>query len=219
MNRRRLSFLAGPLVAVATLLLLSCGAEAAPRVRACRHCHGGPRLFNHFDDGFFPPSVYEEPPPAGYPPFLTSPEEEPPLVVEPSVRPQNAPYTQGFVLDVVTPTSDDDKPQRPASGALTRYRQVADQLAQCWRPPSTFDGSSWAQVTLRVSFKRDGSINGVPRIPYSDQGLTEAARSDLRQSLMAALQRCTPLNLSSGLGAAIAGQIFALRFIEQEPHR
>jgi hypothetical protein len=123
------------------------------------------------------------------------------------------------VLDVPTPTGQDDRPPENRVGQLARYRQVADTLAQCWRPPAEFDGRPWGQVTLRVSFKRDGTVNGMPLIPHVPEGLTQAARSDLRQSLMTALRRCTPLNLSPSLGGAIAGQIFALRFIEQEPER
>ncbi len=220
MNRSRRSHLGGGIAVIAALPWLSMSsADAETHVRHCHHCRNRP-LLEPYGNDFYPPPIDEGPPPSGYPPFETSPQDEPPLVVEPSPRPQNAPYAQGFTLDVATPTSDGD--QAPASqpvDVLTRYRQVADRLGQCWRPPSTFGNGRWGQVTLRVSFKSDGTINGVPRIPFVGEGLTDSARSDLRQSLVAALHRCTPLNLSPGLGAAIAGQIFALRFIEQEPQR
>jgi hypothetical protein len=174
-----------------------------------------------FDDGFYGPVIPEIPPPSGYPPIFNFPEENGPLVVEPTPRPEGVPYPypQGFVLDVPTRTSDDGSSSSTPAGPLNRYREVADALARCWSPPPTFAGQRWTTVTLRVSFKRDGTVNGLPRIPYADPGLTADARSDLNRSLTAALQRCTPLKLTPGLGSAIAGQIFALRFIEENPQQ
>lgn len=207
----------GLAVLAAALPVPDSSAGARPRFWHCHHCRGGPPSLGPYDDGFFPPFIYEEPPPSGYPPILNDPEDEPPLVVEPSPRPQNLPYTEGFVLDVSTPTVDDDLPPQKLTTVLNRYRQVADTLAQCWSPPVTFDDRRWEQVTLRVSFRRDGTINGLPRIPHAAEGLTQAARSDLTQSLTSALRRCTPLTFSPALGAAVAGQIFAIRFIQQDP--
>lgn len=198
-------------------------AESAPR--GSRHIHPRSFLFDPFgDDGFYGPVIPELPPPSGYPPIFNFPEEDGPPVVEPTPRPQAVPYPypQGFSLDVLTATSgttatDDGSAPSAVPTPLNTYRSVADALGRCWRPPPTFAGQRWNTVTLRVSFKRDGSVNGVPRIPYADPGLTADARSGLNRSLTEALGRCTPLDLTLGLGSAIAGQIFALRFIEQSP--
>jgi hypothetical protein len=201
--------------ALAALGLLFGAAQAAPR-----RIHPRSFLFYPFgDDSFYGPFIPDLPPPSGYPPIFNFPEENGPLSVEPTPRPDTVPYPypQGFVLDVPTATSDGGAPPPAPAGKLNRYREVADALGRCWRPPPTFAGQRWTTVTLRVSFKRDGTINGLPRIPYADPGLTADARSDLNRSLIAALQRCTPLNVTPGLGSAIAGQIFALRFIEQQP--
>ncbi|MBE7219438.1 MAG: hypothetical protein INR64_13265 [Caulobacteraceae bacterium] len=192
-------------------------AAAAPRNRI----HPRSFLFDpFFDDGFYGPIIPELPPPSGYPPIFNFPEDDGTNVYEATPRPQAVPYPypQGFVLDVPTATADGPGSAlaRPVA-KLNTYRSVADALGRCWRPPATFAGQRWTTITLRVSFKRDGSVNGSPRIPYADPGLTADARSGLNQSLTAALQRCTPLDLTPGLGSAIAGQIFALRFIEQEP--
>jgi hypothetical protein len=195
-------------------------AEAAPRAGAPRHLRLRAFPFRHYgDDWFYGPGVPDIPPPSGYPPIFNDPEDEGPLYVEPTPRPDTVPYPypQGFILDVPTATSDNGSVPPVPAASLNRYRDVADALGRCWRPPPTFAGQRWNTVTLRVSFKRDGTVNGLPRIPYADPGLTTDARSDLNRSLTAALQRCTPLNVTPGLGSAIAGQIFALRFIEQDP--
>ncbi|MCW6510471.1 hypothetical protein [Lichenifustis flavocetrariae] len=216
---RRAGWLGG--AASAALVLLAATAGAEQRGRPFHHGHVRRLPFNPFDDyGLAPPPyIFEEPPPSGYPPIFNFPEDEGPLVVEPTPRPDATPYPypQGFSLDVPTPTDDGGSPRAKQAGPLNRYRDVADALARCWRPPATIAGIRWNTVTLRVSFKRDGSINGLPRIPYADPGLTPDARSSLNQSLTAALHRCTPLDLTPGLGSAIAGQIFALRFLEQDP--
>ena len=205
-------------LACSFLVVLVCStvaAEAAPRGR---HLHPRSFLFDpFFDDGFYGPVIPELPPPSGYPPIFNFPQDEGTDVYEATPRPQAVPYPypQGFSLDVPTPTDDGGSTPPKDTAPLNTYRSVADALARCWRPPPTFAGQRWNSITLRVSFKRDGSVNGLPRIPYADPGLTADARSGLNQSLTAALQRCTPLKLTPGLGSAIAGQIFALRFIEQ----
>ena len=162
------------------------------------------------------------------PPDLTPPEPrfrqvppfggggEPQFVPGPSAQPGPAPYPQGFVLDVPVEVHRDGESGKRSATTLNRYRQVADALADCWDPPPQFADKAWKQVTLRVSFKRDGTVNGMPRIPFVDEGLTGQARSDLTNSLMDALKRCTPLPFSPSLGGAVAGQVFALRFIEKD---
>lgn len=135
-----------------------------------------------------------------------------PPPVEPSRPPEEAPVEvgplpHGFVLTVkVGPGT---RTSTPAS--ISRYRDVATALGACWTPPSL----DWGSATLRVAFRRDGTVYGLPRIPYVDAGTDDARRSIVR-SLTAALESCTPLPFSRSLGDAIAGEIFAIRFINQD---
>ena len=191
-------------------------ADARPRHRPILYgCCGYAPNADPFDTDVPPPVPRDEPRGFGVPPVFR-PDLEPQVVPEASPRPGPAPYPQGFAIDVPVVPGRDRRADAAPHGRLTRYREVADALAACWAPPAQFDDHPWNQVTLRVSFKRDGTVNGLPRVPYVDEGLTGTARSGLTQSLMGALKRCTPLPLSATLGAAIAGQIFALRFIEQD---
>lgn len=121
----------------------------------------------------------------------------------------NPPLPQGFALTVAIPVS------RPASLILDRYAQVGEALGRCWDPGPAVGGHRWDATTLRVSFKRDGTVNGVPRVVYISDRADPNARSGVRSSLLAALNRCTPLPVSPSLGQAIAGQIFAIHFIQQ----
>ena len=95
---------------------------------------------------------------------------------------------------------------------LGRFAEVAPALGRCFAIPTDF---AWGSVTLRVSFRRDGSVFGQPRVPYSDAD-TADQKSALARSLLDGLKRCAPLPLSPSLGAAVAGEIFAIRFIHED---
>ena len=121
----------------------------------------------------------------------------------------NPPLPQGFALTVPIPV------RGPAAATLDRYGQVGEALGRCWDPAAAVGPRRWGATTLRVSFKRDGTVNGVPRVVYVADSADPEARSGVRSSLLAALDQCTPLHVSPSLGQAIAGQIFAIRFIQQ----
>ena len=114
----------------------------------------------------------------------------------------------GFALTV--PMGSGQKPDVPPT--ITRFVDVGDALGVCWVPPAD---ETWSSVTLRVSFRRDGSVNGMPRVPFVDAADAEQ-KSALAQSVLAALKTCTPLPFSPSLGSAVAGEIFAIRFVNQD---
>lgn len=97
---------------------------------------------------------------------------------------------------------------------LGRYGEIGPALARCWNPAQTY-GGPWSAITLRVSFRRDGTVNGEPRIPYV-AAPAQREQAALREALLKALERCTPLPFTPALGAAIAGEIFAIRFTHED---
>ncbi len=122
------------------------------------------------------------------------------------------PYPQGFVLTVpVTPGSASAQPR----DTLNRYVEVGAALGRCWSGLLEPADAHWQDLTLRVSFKRDGTVNGIPRIVHVSDPADPQADARGRASLLSALGHCTPLPLSPSLGRAIAGQIFAIRFVQQ----
>ena len=92
--------------------------------------------------------------------------------------------------------------------SVTRVHGIATGLAACWRPPHDDD-----QVTVRISFTREGAVIGEPRIVFVRSSGGPADDAALARSMMAAIRDCTPLNFSARLGSAIAGQVLAIRFI------
>ena len=91
---------------------------------------------------------------------------------------------------------------------VARVHGVATGIAACWRPPHEDD-----QVTVRLSFTRDGAVIGEPRIVYARSSGSRADDAGLAKSMLAAIRECTPLHFSTRLGSAIAGQVLDIRFI------
>jgi hypothetical protein len=73
-------------------------------------------------------------------------------------------------------------------------REVRAVVTACWNalgeaaPPL-------AQVSVRVSFDRDGNVFGQPRITYANPAPSEEGRIAVRVAVAQALARCVPLPL------------------------
>ena len=100
------------------------------------------------------------------------------------------------------------QPAQAQPALVTRVHGVATGIAACWRPPHDDD-----QVTVRMSFTRNGAVIGEPRIVYARSSGGAADDSGLAQSMLAAVRDCTPLHFSARLGSAIAGQVLDVRFV------
>jgi len=68
-----------------------------------------------------------------------------------------------------------------------------------------------------VSFTRSGEILGRPRVTYESEQADDNDRLLYRIAAMEALQRCTPMPFTEGMGGAIAGRPFAIRFRNRKP--
>jgi hypothetical protein len=96
-----------------------------------------------------------------------------------------------------------------AAEPLDSIKDVIMRLQQCWQPPQR---AKPLDITVIVSFNRAGAILGRPRVTYETEGASDDDRLAYRVAAMEALQRCTPLPFSEGLGGAVAGRPFAVRF-------
>jgi hypothetical protein len=94
---------------------------------------------------------------------------------------------------------------------LDTLKDVFARLHSCWRPPPG-PGVSPLDITVVVSFNREGAILGQPRITYETAGAGDSDRIAYRIAVMETLQRCTPLPFTEGLGGAIAGRPLAVTF-------
>jgi hypothetical protein len=94
---------------------------------------------------------------------------------------------------------------------LDTIKDVYAKLYSCWRPPPVSRASPM-DITVIVSFNREGAILGQPRITYESANAGDNDRVAYRIAVMETLQRCAPLPFTEGLGGAVAGRPFAVTF-------
>lgn len=99
---------------------------------------------------------------------------------------------------------------------VDRIRDVFRAIQACWKPPRG-SGYSGQELTLRMSFKRNGEVLGQPRITYYRAGTVPDQREPFTRSVREAFVRCTPLPFTDALGGAIAGRPFVFRFVDSQP--
>ncbi|WP_054141318.1 hypothetical protein [Bosea sp. AAP35] len=103
------------------------------------------------------------------------------------------------------------------SAALDRLGDIGPALRRCWTPPA-FDGAdSGVMATVRFSLRRDGTLFGQPRVTWETKRSDPDLRRRFVDSVVAAVQACTPMRLSPALGAAIAGRPLSIRFHGRAP--
>ena len=101
---------------------------------------------------------------------------------------------------------------------LDTIRDVFARLHSCWKPPPASHANP-IDITVVVSFNREGAILGHPRITHELEQASDNDRLIYRVAVMETLQRCTPLPFTEALGGAIAGRPFAIPFrSRKKPH-
>ena len=115
---------------------------------------------------------------------------------------------EGFVIVQNLPATPSD------SARINHPDEVGARIARCWSPPGSQAGKN-ISVTVRMSFRADGSVLGEPMITYASAPKGSAARADIVKSVRDAIAACAPLPFTAALGSAIAGRLFAIRFVSQ----
>jgi hypothetical protein len=95
--------------------------------------------------------------------------------------------------------------------ALDSLKEIFVRLHACWKPPP-ISAANPIDITVVVSFNREGVILGHPRITYESEQANDNDRLQYRVAVMETLQRCTPLPFTEGLGGAVAGRPLAIPF-------
>jgi hypothetical protein len=95
---------------------------------------------------------------------------------------------------------------------VNTLREIFARLRTCWRPPQPSSANPDVDITVIVSFNRDGNIFGHPKITYESEGASDNDRLMYRIAVMEALQRCTPMPFTEGMAGAVAGRPLAVQF-------
>ena len=94
------------------------------------------------------------------------------------------------------------------SGPANTLPELWRELGACIRAPTESVGS---ELTIVFALKRDGSLLGKPRITHSHLLGDADAQKRFVADAIGALAKCLPLNITDGLGGAIAGRLIAVR--------
>jgi len=104
-----------------------------------------------------------------------------------------------------------------APDQVDNIEQVFAKLGTCWRPPPPSQANPSIEITVIVSFRRDGTILGHPKITYESEQATDHDRLIYRIAVMETLQRCTPMPFTEAMAGAVAGRPFAVKFHNRRP--
>jgi hypothetical protein len=97
---------------------------------------------------------------------------------------------------------------------IDTIRDLFAALRACWLAPDGDDEHDGMQMAVRFAFKRTGEIIGEPRVTYTTPGIDDDTRKHYRDAVSRALDRCTPMPFSAGMGGAIAGRPIAIRYVD-----
>jgi hypothetical protein len=135
----------------------------------------------------------------------------------------NYPFGQNLQLTIKSRAAEEpervaalpsDRRNEDAPARLNSIRDLFAALRGCWVPPAKEDSHAGTQLSVRLSFKRNGEPLGPPRVTYVSRGTSAQLRQTYLDAVTASLKRCTPLPFSASLGGALAGRPIAIRFID-----
>jgi hypothetical protein len=124
-----------------------------------------------------------------------------------------APRHAGMLWQVQNNPPEPDEPKKSVK-PINTIAEVFAALEACWIPPALDQARAGMQITVLVSFKRNGEILGKPRITYETPTASEEERLAYRIAMAQALRRCAPLPFTDALGGALAGRLLTIRFID-----
>ena len=97
---------------------------------------------------------------------------------------------------------------------LNTLNDLGAALQACWVPPPIDQSRPGMQITVQMSFRRNGELFGKPRITFESVGATDDERLAYRIGVAEMLKRCSRLPFTDGLGNAVAGRPFTMRFTD-----
>jgi hypothetical protein len=100
---------------------------------------------------------------------------------------------------------------------VNTIKDVFARIRACWRPPAPSRAHPNIDITVIVSFNREGHILGRPRVTHESEQADDNDRLMYRIAVMEALQRCTPLPFTEGMAGAVAGRPFTIQFHNHRP--
>ena len=101
-----------------------------------------------------------------------------------------------------------------AQAPINTFKDLEAALLACWVPPPTEQSRPGMQITVLMSYKRDGELFEQPRIVFQSREASKAERSSYRIAVAQMLERCASLPFTEALGSAVAGQPFTMTLVD-----
>jgi len=101
-----------------------------------------------------------------------------------------------------------------APAPINTLNEVEAALLACWVPPPLDQSRPGTQITVLLSFKRNGELFGQPRITFVSPEVSEAQRSAYRTAVEETLKRCASLPFAESFGKGMAGAPMTMRFVD-----
>jgi hypothetical protein len=105
----------------------------------------------------------------------------------------------------------DVRPGQSPKKILNTLVDIYEAVHGCWEFPPINEVQSGMDVTIFLSFKRNGEIFGA-RLTYQTKNVSPRERDLYYQALADMMRRCSPLPFTDGLGNAVAGRPFPFHF-------
>jgi hypothetical protein len=110
-----------------------------------------------------------------------------------------------------------------AAGAAAQAQQapvntiseLGAALRACWVPPPLDQSRPGMQITVQMTFRRNGELFGKPKITFESPGASDDDRLTYRLAVAEMLKRCASLPFTDAFGNAVAGRPFTMRFIDE----
>jgi len=100
------------------------------------------------------------------------------------------------------------------SAPINTLSELEAALLNCWEPPPIEQSRPGMQITVLMSFKRNGELFGQPRITFQSGDASDLERTSYRTAVAEMLKRCASLPFTQALGNALAGAPLTMRFVD-----
>ena len=107
-----------------------------------------------------------------------------------------------------------------AQAPINTLNELEAALLACWVPPPLDQSRPGTEITVLLSFKRNGELFGQPRITFLSHEASEAESSAYRAAVAETLKRCASLPFTESFGNGMAGAPMTMRFVDdrEPPH-
>jgi hypothetical protein len=100
------------------------------------------------------------------------------------------------------------------SAPINTLNELEAALLNCWQPPPIAQSRPGMQITVLMSFKRNGELFEQPRITFQSRDASDAERASYHTAVAETLKRCASLPFTDALGNALAGAPLTMRFVD-----